>query len=112
LDSQAEYLKGPDRCIVKTDAMLEHWTEAMEFAEMQYFELLALGATPQEARAVLPNSLKTEIVMTANLREWRHIFKLRTSKRAHPDMRRVMIMAYEQLSKRLPEVFADIVVEP
>ena len=62
------------------------WTHAMSVAETCYFALLDSGATPQEARSVLPNSLKTEIVMTMNLREWRHFFTLRTASGAHPDM--------------------------
>lgn len=95
----------------KARALRPTWIRAMEAAEQAYLMMLEDGATPQEARAVLPNSLKTEIVMTANLREWRHIIKLRTSKRAHPDMRYVMILAYDQLVKRLPEIFSDIVVE-
>lgn len=65
------------------------WKEACEAAEAAYFSLLDWGCTPQEARAVLPNSLKTEVVMTANLREWRHFFKLRCSPAAHPQMREV-----------------------
>lgn len=60
----------------------------MDNAEKEYFSLLNEGATPQEARSILPNSLKTEIFVTMNLREWRHFLKLRTSKAAHPQMRK------------------------
>jgi thymidylate synthase (FAD) len=60
-------------------------------AENHYNYLLASGWTAQMARSVLPNSLKTEIVMTANLREWRHFFRLRTSPAAHPQMREIAI---------------------
>lgn len=69
----------------------ELWVLACEQAEKAYFDLLNWGCSPQEARAVLPNSLKTEVVMTANLREWRHFFKLRTAPAAHPQMREVTI---------------------
>ena len=67
----------------------EAWFNAMKQAETSYFRLLDLGCSPQEARAVLPNSLKTELVMTANIREWRHFLRLRTSSAAHPQMREV-----------------------
>ena len=65
------------------------------------------GCTPQEARAVLPNSLKTEVVMTANLREWRHFFKLRTAPAAHPQMREVAKMLLKQMREMVPVVFDD-----
>lgn len=84
------------------------WRGACETAESAYFSLLKLGCSPQEARAVLPNSLKTEVVMTANLREWRHFFKLRTSPAAHPQMREVACMALEELRSMIPVVFDDI----
>jgi thymidylate synthase (FAD) len=86
------------------------WTEAMLQAETNYFKLLEAGATPQEARSVLPNSLKTEIVMTANLREWRHFFKLRTASAAHPQMREVAIPILNDFKNLIPVVFDDITV--
>lgn len=75
----------------------QYWKEACWTAERRYFELLNWGCTPQEARAVLPTSLKTEVVMTANLREWRHFFKLRTAPAAHPQMREVAIPLLHQI---------------
>lgn len=87
------------------------WCAAMRYAENSYFELLQMGATPQEARSVLPNSLKTEVVMTANPREWRHFFKLRCAKAAHPQMREVAQMAYKILCERYPALFEDITWE-
>lgn len=83
------------------------WRRACEAAEASYFELLNWGCTPQEARAVLPNSLKTEVVMTANLREWRHFFKLRTAPAAHPQMREVANMLLKQMREMVPVVFDD-----
>ena len=77
-------------------------------AEGAYKDLLKRGASPQAARAVLPLSLATTISMTANLREWRHIFKLRCDKAAHPDMRRVMCMALEFARDVYPVFFEDI----
>lgn len=87
------------------------WEDSMARAEKFYFRLLAMRATPQEARSVLPNSIKTEVVMTANLREWRHFFKLRTAKAAHPQMRELTIPLLEDLKDILPDFFNDIEVE-
>lgn len=72
--------------------------------------LLKLGATPQEARSILPNSLKTEIVITMNLREWRHFFKLRASEAAHPQMREVALIALKLFKEKIPVIFDDIIV--
>lgn len=73
--------------------------------------LLELGATPQIARSVLNNSTKTEIVVTMNLREWRHFFKLRTDKAAHPQMREIAIPVLRAFQEAIPVVFDDIEVE-
>ena len=76
-----------------------------------YFKLLENGATPQEARSILPNSIKTEIVMTMNLREWRHFFLLRCDKAAHPQMREVAYMILDIFKEKLPLLFDNIVEE-
>ena len=89
----------------------EMWKKACKASEDTYFELLKNGATPQEARSILPNSLKTEIVMTANLREWRHFFKLRTSHAAHPQMKEITVPLLAELKDLLPEIFEDIEVK-
>ena len=85
----------------------EAWARAMESAEMSYFELLDMGVTPETARSVLPNSLKTEFICTMNLREWRHFFELRTAPAAHPDMRAVAVPLKEKFQKLLPVFFAE-----
>lgn len=90
------------------------WKQSMKQAEDTYFKLLDIGLTPQEARAVLPNSLKTEVVMTANLREWRHFFKLRalgTTGKPHPQMLEVTIPLLEDMKNLIPVVFDDLVVK-
>ena len=90
------------------------WKSAMRLAEDHYMDLLEKGATPQEARSVLPNSLKTEVVMTANLREWRHFFKLRalgTTGKPHPQMVEVALPLLEECKKLIPVVFDDLVKE-
>jgi len=82
------------------------WYQAMRETENFYFDLLAKGWNPQQARSVLPNSLKTEIAVTANFREWKHIFQLRAiSKAAHPQMRDLMIPLYNYCKKTIPEIF-------
>ncbi len=84
------------------------WYKACQMAEQYYFSMLDWGCSPQEARAVLPNSLKTELVMTANIREWRHFLKLRTSPAAHPQMREVADMLLTELNFILPSLFDDL----
>ena len=80
----------------------------MEAAEESYLTLLRLEATPQEARSVLPNSLKTEIIVTMNLREWRHFFRLRTDKAAHPQIREIAQPLLEAFQRQIPVVFDDL----
>lgn len=80
----------------------------MIMVEQTYFSLLSVGASPQEARSVLPNSLKTEIVMTMNLREWRHFFGLRCDTPAHPQMRELSIPLLKEMSELIPVVFDDL----
>ncbi|GHU52061.1 thymidylate synthase [Clostridia bacterium] len=84
------------------------WQKSCEQSEENYLKLLEEGATPQEARAILPNSLKTEIYVTMNLREWRHFFKLRTAPAAHPQMREITIPLLDELRKRLPVIFDNL----
>ena len=84
------------------------WFCNMAIAERNYCNLLKDGWTPQQARSVLPNSLKTEIVITGNLREWRHFFKLRCDKAAHPQMREVANMILADIQKRIPIIFDGI----
>jgi thymidylate synthase (FAD) len=83
------------------------WRHACEVSETTYLEMLAHGFTPQESRAVLPNSLKTELVMTAHMGEWRHVINLRCSKAAHPQAREVMGMGLGSMHSHFPELFED-----
>ena len=90
-----------------TDAYIA-WSVACGHAETAYMELLDEGCKPQDARSVLPTCLKTEIVVTANYREWRHIFSLRTDNAAHPDIRQLMTPLLLDLQRRIPIVFDGI----
>ena len=87
------------------------WADACDNAENQYFNMLKSGCSPQEARAVLPNSLKTELIMTANIREWRHFLRLRCGKGAHPQMREVALMLLQMFYDILPALFGDVYAE-
>ena len=99
-------MKNMDSSII--DAILREWFSAMKDAEKHYMKMIELGATPQIARSVLPNSTKTEITITANYREWRAFFKLRVPTTAHPQMREVTIPLLKELKNRLPIIFDDI----
>lgn len=83
----------------------ECFIKACEQAEENYKFLRNCGLAPQEARAVLPNAVKTEICVSANIREWLHIFELRTAQSAHPEMRRLMCPLKEELAEKLPLIF-------
>ena len=80
----------------------------MENAEKSYMEMIANGSKPENARGVLPIDIKTEIVITTNLREWKHIFKLRTSPAAHPSMRELMIPLMKEFQNKIPVIFDNI----
>ena len=84
------------------------WFTSMQQAESNYNHLISSGWKAEQARSVLPNSLKTELIMTANMREWRHIFKLRTAEAAHPQMREIMTPLLEECKTALPCIFESV----
>lgn len=87
------------------------WFSAMREAEAAYRDLRAAGWTPQQARSVLPNSTKTEVVMTANAREWRNVFLLRCAKSAHPQIREVMVPLLAEAKRQTPVLYDDLYAE-
>lgn len=94
-------------------ACMVEWISSMEDADRHYNRLIELGATPQEARGVLPNSTKTEMVFTANIREWRHFFKLRAigvTGKPHPQMLEIAIPLLEKFQNNIPVLFDDLKV--
>lgn len=97
-----------ERSIEELNNDLDAWQAAMMVSEKAYMDLVEKGVKPEIARDVLPNSLKASIVTTANLASWRHLLKLRTSPRAHPDMRRLAQPLLEELRKRIPIVFEEL----
>jgi thymidylate synthase (FAD) len=84
------------------------WRHVAIEAEETYNTLIKNGATPQEARSVLPDSLKTEIVATMNIREWRHVLDIRTKPDCHPQMRQIMSALLKEFKLKLPVIFEDI----
>ena len=92
----------------ETNVNYLNWENVLKNIECAYFSMLKCGATPQEARSILPNSLKTELVMTTNLREWRHFFKLRCDKAAHPQTREIANMILKEFKEKIPVIFDDI----
>ena len=94
------YKELNDPCLV--------WLNSMQVAENNYNELIKLGWKPEQARSVLPNSLKTEINLKANIREWRHIFKQRISLAAHPQMRELMVPLLKEFQEKIPVLFDDL----
>ena len=107
-----DYEKGGEVMVIEppglNDASRPIWRQAMLDAEAAYLHLRKSGQKPEIARSVLPNSLKTEIIVGANMREWRHIFKLRAAKPAHPQMRQLMCPLLAEMRERVPVVFDDV----
>lgn len=102
-----------DESMKKLDAdnielIFMEWYNAISDAERHYMNMINFGASPQIARSVLPTSTKTEITITANYREWRHVLKLRSASDAHPQMREVMTPLLEELKILIPIIFDDI----
>lgn len=87
------------------------WANLCSKAEDAYMDLLKMGATPQQARDVLPTSLKTQIAVTMNIREWRHFFRLRCSPAAHPDMVALACRGLVEFYNRFPVLFEDVYQE-
>ncbi len=88
-------------------AQKNHWEFTCKECEDGYFEMIKAGSSPQIARSVLPNCLKTEIVMMANFREWMHFIKLRAAKTAHPQIRPIATMIRDILVQHAPSVFGE-----
>ena len=87
------------------------WHDLCHHSEELYLAMIAAGRTPQEARSILPNSLKTEVIMTANMREWRHFFRLRAAGETgapHPQMAEVAVPLLKECQSKMPELFGDI----
>lgn len=104
-DKQISVIKPEE---IQGEFVEKAWRQAVETAENAYMDMLAWGVTPQIARSVLPTCLKTELWETANLREWHHIFSLRCSSSAHPQMQRLMKMVLPFFMREVPEMFEEL----
>ena len=104
-----EYVIPPS--IKKNEEALKIYTEFMDKAKKTYVELRKLDILKEDARFVLPNAIYSEIVLTANFREFRHIFKLRCDKKAQWEIREVCLKMLEILKEKAPSVFDDFVID-
>jgi len=103
------YKEGIEVILPPLDAVnYDIWVTAMRSCEVAYRKMIEAGMKPQIARGVLPNSLKTEIMVTMNLREWRHFFKLRCAPAAHPQMKQVADMLLKEMKEYIPLFYEDI----
>lgn len=93
---------------INEDEYLKIWENSMKIIEENYLEMSKNGIIPEYSRQILPNSLATEIVITMNLRGWRHFLKLRMDKTAHPQIRDLAFKVFDILNKELPEIFEDL----
>ena len=107
-DAGSDKIHPPEACSCNQCKLWDLWFVHMHHSEMTYMRMIELGAKPEWARSVLPNSLKTEIVCTYNFREWRHFFKLRTAQAAHPQMRQVARPLLQYFRDRIPVLFDDV----
>lgn len=103
---EAKFIKPPDE-----PGLYTFWEEAMTVSENCYMRALANGVKPQIARSMLPNSLASKLIVTYNLRSWRHFFIMRTSKEAHPQMKQVTLPLLKEFQEKIPILFEDIVPE-
>ena len=96
------------RKLIKGTNLYQMWESSISEAESSYFDLLEMGANPEDAREVLPNSTKTEIVITMNMRSWRHFLKIRTAKDADPKIRELAYMILGEFKQKIQVIFDDI----
>lgn len=112
IDVKTGIMLDPKMKEISPAPIIEEWIEAMKDAERHYMRMIELGASPQIARSVLPNSTKTEIIISMNFREWRHFFKLRTAITAHPQMREITIPMLRHFKAVFHPIFDDIPIDP
>ena len=104
---EGDYI-GSDTLVFTRRKELWSWIKILLKCEDTYTDVLNMGWTPQQARSVLPNALKTEIVITGNLREWLHFFELRCASTAHPQMQEIANMILSDIRGRVPVIFDDV----
>lgn len=106
---------GSELSIIKPCNILENtpeyklWYNTMQTIENNYNAMAELGCKPDQLRMLLPHSIKADVILTANLREWRHIFKLRCAPAAHPSVQQIMRMLFRELKSKIPVIFDDLI---
>lgn len=95
----------------KSSGIYHTWLKTMNDIEKAYIDMAEMGAKPDQLRMILPHSLAAEVTMSANLREWRHIFKMRCQKAAHPSVRQIMMQVLNEFKKQIPVIFDDLIFE-
>ena len=93
---------------IEDEEMYKVWKETMQQIEKNYIKMKELGATTDMCRELLPHSIAAEYTMTANIREWKHIFSLRANSHVHPSIRQVMIPLLKYFKEQMPEIFDEV----
>ena len=107
-DTYGNEIKCINPSYIEDKAVYEEWKKSMEEIEKRYMKMKELGATTDMCRLILPHSTAAEVTMTADIREWKHILELRTSKKAHPAIRQLLIPLLKYFQKEMPEIFENV----
>ena len=107
-DKYGNEIKFINPVYIEDKKVYELWQKTMQEIEKNYIEMKKLGATTDMCREVLPHSTAAEYTMTANIREWKHIFSLRANNHVHPSIRQITIPLLKYFQKEMPEIFGNI----
>lgn len=107
-DKYGNEIKCINPSYIEDKAVYEEWKKSMEEIEKRYMKMKELGATTDMCRLILPHSTAAEVTMTADIREWKHILELRTSNKAHPAIRQLLIPLLKYFQKEMPEIFKNV----
>ena len=107
-DKYGNEISFMDPVYIEDEKVYEVWKKTMQEIENSYLEMKKLGATTDMCRNILPHSTAAEYTMTANIREWKHIFELRANNHVHPAIRQVMIPLLKYFKEQMPDIFGDI----
>ena len=107
-DKYGNEISFMDPVYIEDEKVYEVWKKTMQDIENSYLEMKKLGATTDMCRNILPHSTAAEYTMTANIREWKHIFELRANNHVHPAIRQVMIPLLKYFKEQMPDIFGEI----
>lgn len=110
-DKYGNEISFMDPVYIEDEKVYEVWKKTMQDIENSYLEMKKLGATTDMCRNILPHSTAAEYTMTANIREWKHIFELRANNHVHPAIRQVMIPLLKYFKEQMPDIFGDILYD-